>query len=382
MMYLHATSINYKFPLEISKKNVTQQYRFVIPGLTGMTLEFKFQIGYTRVMETIAFFEIEEWEKEYLHKAFPNDTLHFSAEKAQAQLDPQFYNATIISTFIYSSLTPEILSKFPKVKVIATRSTGYDHVDLQYCKEKNITVVNVPTYGAHTVAEHTFALILALSRKLVRTVNRAKRGDFNLHDLTGFDLAGKTIGIVGAGKIGDKVMRLARAFEMNVLLYTRHPEAVAGKEGIKAVSLDEVFANSDIVTLHVPYTPETHHLINKENISKFKKGSVLINTARGPLVETEAILYGLESGILKGAGLDVLEEECGLKEERELLTNEFFKSCDIKTQLMDHMLISRDDVLYTSHNGFNSTESVHQILDVTIDNVHKLLQGNAQNIVE
>jgi D-lactate dehydrogenase len=333
-------------------------------------------------METIAFFEVEEWEKEYLHKAFPNDKLLFSEEKAHdASLAPEFYQATIISTFIYSQLSPEILQKFPNVKIIATRSTGYDHIDINYCQSKNITVVNVPSYGAHTVAEHTFALILALSRKLVRTVNRAKRGDFELHDLTGFDLAGKTIGVIGAGKIGDKVVRLSRAFEMNVLLYTRHPEEVAGKEGIKAVDLDELFANSDIVTLHVPYTKETHHMINKENIQKFKKGSILINTARGPLIETEAILHGLESGILKGAGLDVLEEECGLKEERELLTTEFFKSCDIKTQLMDHMLISRDDVLYTSHNGFNSTESVHQILDVTIENMQNLLQGKPSNIV-
>ncbi len=333
-------------------------------------------------METITFFETEDWEKEYITKAFPQDTLYFSSGKGHEASEENILKSTIISTFIYSQMTAEVLSKFPNLKVIATRSTGYDHIDLNYCKEKNITVVNVPTYGAHTVAEHTFALILALSRKIVRTVNRAKRGDFDLHDLTGFDLAGKTIGVVGAGKIGDKVVRLARAFEMNVLLYTRHPEEVAGKEGIKAVSLDELFANSDIVTLHVPHTPETHHIVNQENIQKFKKGSVLINTARGPLVETQAILLGLESGILRGAGLDVLEEECGLKEERELLTEEFFKSCDIKTQLMDHMLISRDDVLYTSHNGFNSTESVHQILDVTIENIQKLLTGAGQNIVE
>lgn len=333
-------------------------------------------------METIAFFEVEEWEKEYLHKAFSNDTLYFTDEKAQSHLDPEFYQATIISTFIYSSLTPEVLSKFPNVKIIATRSTGYDHINMQYCKDKNITVMNVPSYGAHTVAEHTFALILALSRKLIETIARSRRGNYDLTDLTGFDLAGKTIGVIGAGKIGDKVVRLARAFEMQVLLYTRHPETVAGQDGIKAVSLDELLANADIVTLHVPYTPETHHIINKDNITKFKKGSILINTARGPLVETQAILHGLESGILKGAGLDVLEEECGLKEERELLTEEFFKSCDVRTQLMDHMLINRDDVLYTSHNGFNSAESVHQILDVTTDNINKLLLGNAQNIVK
>ena len=333
-------------------------------------------------MDAIVFYEIEEWEKDYLTKAFPDKTLHFSLDKAHEETNADVFQSSVISTFIYSQLTAEIMAKFPNLKLIATRSTGYDHIDLNYCKEKNITVVNVPSYGAHTVAEHTFSLILALSRKLVRTVNRARRGDFELHDLTGFDLAGKTLGVVGAGKIGNKVVLLARAFEMNVLLYTRHPEHVEGLDGIKAVGLDELITNSDIVTLHLPYSKETHHIINKENMQKFKKGSILINTARGPLVETEAILQGLESGILKGAGLDVLEEECGLKEERELLTNDFFKSCDIKTQLMDHMLINREDVLYTSHNGFNSTESVHQILDTTVENVHKFLQGSKQNVIE
>lgn len=333
-------------------------------------------------METLAFFEVEDWEKEYVQKAFPDSTVLFSNGKAHEELTEEFYKATVVSTFIYSTLSKEIIDKFPNLKLIATRSTGYDHIDLAYCKEKNITVVNVPSYGAHTVAEHTFALILGLSRQLVRTVNRSRRGEFHLNDLTGFDLAGKTIGVIGAGKIGDKVVRLARAFEMQVLLYTRHPEEVAGKEGIKAVELDELFANSDIVTLHVPYTKETHHMINKENIQKFKKGSILINTARGPLIETQAILYGLESGILRGAGLDVLEEECGLKEERELLTDEFFKSCDIRTQLMDHMLINRKDVLYTSHNGFNSAESVRQILDITVQNIQGFNDSKPQNVVE
>lgn len=334
---------------------------------------------------TIVFFEIEDWEKEYITKAFPEASLHFNAKKAHDSFEDanqDMYQASVISTFIYSQLTPEVLNKYPNLKVIATRSTGYDHIDLSYCKEKNITVVNVPSYGAHTVAEHTFALILALSRKLIETVERSRRGNYDLSNLTGFDLAGKTIGVIGAGKIGEKVVRLARAFEMQVLLYTRHPEEVAGQDGVKAAPLEEVLANSDIVTLHLPYNKETHHVINQENIKTFKKGSLLINTARGPLVETQAILTGLESGILRGAGLDVLEEECGLKEERELLTDEFFKSCDIRTQLMDHMLINRDDVLYTSHNGFNSTESVHQILDITLENIKKFEEGNVQNKVE
>lgn len=332
-------------------------------------------------MEQVAFYEIEDWEKEYIQTAFDGKKLLFSQNKTQDEENTEFYQATVISTFIYSTLTAEILSKFPNLKLIATRSTGYDHIDLNYCKEKGITVVNVPSYGAHTVAEHTLGLILTISRKMIPTIQQSRRGDYALQDLTGFDLAGKTIGIIGAGKIGDKVMKLALAFEMNVLLYTRHPEDVEGIPHVKAVNLDELIANSDIVTLHLPHTQETHHIINKDNIKSFKKGSILINTARGPLVETQAILDGLETGILKAAGLDVLEEECFLKEERELLTEEYFNKCDLKTQLMDHILLDRDDVYYTSHNAFNSTESVHQILDINSENINKFFGGTPQNIV-
>ncbi len=331
-------------------------------------------------MDKYAFFELEEWEVDYIQKAFQNATILSTMKKAHEEENPDVYQVSVISTFIYSELTSQVLSKFPNLKIIATRSTGYDHIDLAYCQEKGITVVNVPTYGAHTVAEHTFALILAISRKLIPTIERSRRGNFDINDLTGFDLAGKTLGVVGAGKIGDKVIRLALAFEMNVLVYTRHPENLQDGN-VKAATLEELIANSDVVSLHLPHNKETHHIINKDNIKLFKKGSILINTARGPLVETQAILEGLEMGILKGVGLDVLEEECSLKEERELLTEEFFKSCDIRTQLLDHILLSRDDVLYTSHNGFNSKESVHQILDVTISNIQGFLQGNPQNTV-
>jgi len=332
-------------------------------------------------MDTIVFYEIENWEKDYVKSSFPNNNLLFTTNKVQEEENQDFYNARVISTFIYSTLDREQLSKFPNLNLIATRSTGYDHIDLEYCKEKNITVVNVPSYGAHTVAEHTMALILMISRKLYPTIHQSRRGNFELNDLTGFDLAGKTLGIIGAGKIGDKVMKLALAFEMKVLLYTRHPEEVEGMENVKAVSVDELIANADIVTLHLPLTKETHFIINKDNIKNFKKGSVLINTARGPLVETQAILDGLETGVLSAAGLDVLEEECFLKEERELLTNEYFNKCDIKTQLMDHILLDRDDVFYTSHNAFNSTESVHQILDINNANMHAFFDGKPQNTV-
>ncbi len=332
-------------------------------------------------MSTIIFYEVEDWEVDYLQKNFSAGTCIYSKQKAHEETNEQCYQASIISTFIYSELTREFLSKFPHLKLIATRSTGYDHIDLDYCREKGITVSNVPSYGAHTVAEHTFALILAISRKLIETIDRSRRGDYSLNGLTGFDLAGKTIGIIGTGKIGEKIIKLARAFEMKVLVVTRHSEELQGMEEVQAVSLDKLIAHSDIVTLHLPYTKETHHIINRENIKNFKKGSILVNTARGALIETQAILEGLNSDILSAAGLDVVEEECTLKEERELLTVEFLKKCDITTQLLNHVLLTRDDVLFTSHNGFNSHESVIQILDVTLDNIKQFENGNTQHTI-
>lgn len=332
-------------------------------------------------MGIVAFVEIENWEKEYIQKIFPGDSILYTEKKVQDEIDQNFFQTEVLSTFIYSELTGDMLSKFPNLKVIATRSTGFDHIDLNYCKGKGIEVVNVPSYGAYTVAEHTFALILAISRKLIPTLDRSRRGNFSLEGLTGFEIAEKTIGVVGTGKIGGKVIKIARAFDMNVLVYTRHPEELAGQDHVKAATLEEIFSNADIVTLHLPLTEETKHIVNKDNIKLFKKGSILINTARGPLIETQAVLDGLESGILQAAGLDVVEEEYDLKEERELLSEEFLKRTDIKTQLLNHVLLMRDDVLFTSHNAFNSQEAVHQILDTTIQNIQAFQNGNVQNSV-
>ncbi|HZE86586.1 MAG TPA: NAD(P)-dependent oxidoreductase [Methylomirabilota bacterium] len=331
-------------------------------------------------MNKIILFEIEEWEKEQLKNIFTDAQVFFTKSKVQHETDIEVFTAEVISTFIYSTLTRDALTKFPNLKLIATRSTGYDHIDLVYCQEKGITVVNVPSYGAASVAEQTYALILAISRKLIQTVERSRRRNFDLEGLQGFDLEGKTLGVIGAGKIGKKVVDLGLCFGMNVLVHTKTPGEE--KENLRYVALDELLSSSDVVTLHVPYSKETHHIINRDNIKKFKKGSILINTARGSLIETQAILEGLETGILQGAGLDVLEEECFLKEERELLTDDFLKSCDIKTQLLNHVLLQRDDVLFTSHNAFNTKEALSQILETTVANIKAYAENNVQNIVK
>lgn len=290
----------------------------------------------------VSIFETKEREKEFLSQQLAQFDVTFVSDPLTAHNAKDFTDSEVMATMAYSELTKETLDQLPHLKYITTRSTGFDHIDVDYCKTRNILVSNVPAYGAVTVAEHTFALILALAKNLLPSVKRAQEGDFSLDGLTGFDLDGKTIGIVGAGHIGQATIKIAKGFGMKVVVYSRtQDEALAKELGFDYLPLDELLATSDIVSLHVPYSKETHHLINKENISKFKKGSILINTARGGVVETEAILDGLEKGILSCAGLDVLEEECAIKEEQQLLTSEFLKECDIKTQLLNHVLLKK-----------------------------------------
>lgn len=328
----------------------------------------------------IAFFELEKWEEEYIRKALADQDLFISRDKLTKENITHAHDAEILSTFIFSTLNREILSQFQSLKYIATLSTGFDHIDTIFCKEKGIIVSNVPSYGEHTVAEHTFALILALSRKLIPSIEKTKKGDFSLEGLRGFSLFGKTLGVIGEGHIGKRVVEIARCFGMKILVTTRHPKGISDNN-INYVSLEQLLSLSDVITIHVPYNSDTHHLINMKNIKLFKKGSMLINTSRGGVVETQAILEGLDRGILSGAGLDVLEEECSLREEKELLMSEFLKSCNIKTQLLNHVLLTRNDVIVTPHNAFNSKEALLQILETTASNIKSFLEGKPRNMV-
>jgi D-lactate dehydrogenase len=330
----------------------------------------------------IAFFETEEWQKEYLEKKLTETEFSFFTEPLSLDNIRDALECQIISPFIYSKITKDILQKLPDLKMIATRSTGFDHIDLALAKENKITVCNVPFYGENTVAEHTVALILALSRKLFDSVERARKGDFSLDGLRGFDLKDKTLGIIGLGHIGLHVARIAKGFEMNVLAYDLNPDQeLAEKLGFKYVDFKELLAKSDIITLHAPYNKTTHHLINSENINLIKKGAYLINTSRGGLVETTALLKALSDGILAGAGLDVLEEECVVKEEAQLLSKEFPKTCDLKTVLQNHILLQQKNVIITPHNAFNSDEALMRILDTTILNIQEFIKNKPINRV-
>ncbi|MBU3942456.1 hydroxyacid dehydrogenase, partial [Patescibacteria group bacterium] len=218
-------------------------------------------------------------------------------------------------------------------------------------------------------------------RKITDSVERTKKYDFSLEGLRGFDLKNKTLGIVGLGHIGQCVARIANGFRMNVLVFDpKENKKISKKLELKYVSLDYLLSHSDIITLHAPYNKDTHHLINKKNIKMIKKGSYLINTSRGGLVETEALILALDSKILAGAGLDVLEEEHFIKEEKELLSKSFQEKCDLKTVLRGHLLIQRPNILVTPHNAFNSEEALKRILDTTIENIERYLSNKLINL--
>jgi len=328
----------------------------------------------------IAFFELKEWEKNIL----PGYAQQLGADVFPSEVEEDIKTASeyeIISTFIYSDLSEKILKKLPNLKLIATRSTGFDHIDLSYCKKKGVAVCNVPSYGENTVAEHTFALILALSRRIVEGAGRVKQGGFSPDGLTGFDLKDKTIGIIGIGSIGQWVVRYAKAFGMKVLGVTNsaHPK-LEKKLGYQRVPLEKCLKQADVVTLHLPYSKATHHLINRNNIKQMKKGSILINTARGPIIETESILWALEAGILSGAGLDVLEEEENIDDPQALFSS-YISNDDLKELVAVHLLREKSNVIITPHNAFNSKEAVRRIIKTTYGNIQGFLKGKLENQV-
>ncbi len=330
----------------------------------------------------VAFFEIEKWEEKYVKENLKGAELIFDQGKLTAKKAEKIKDVTALAVFIYSPISKEILDKMPKLKLVTTMSTGYDHIDLEECKKRGITVCNVPTYGENTVAEHTFALILAISRKINAACQAGKCMLVDYKQLRGFDLKDKTLGVVGYGNIGEHVVRIARGFGMKVLVYDiKKDMKEAKKMGFKYAGFENLLKKSDIITFHVPLNKYTHHMLNKKNIKMIKEGAVVINTARGGIIETEALIWALEKKRLGGAGLDVLEGEKELKEEKQLLSEQFSEEA-MKTLIENHVLMNYPNVLITPHNAFNSKEALLRIVETTINNVKGFLKGKKVNTVK
>ena len=253
------------------------------------------------------------------------------------------------------------------VKVIALRCAGYNNVDLNAARNR-IKVVRVPAYSPYAVAEHTLALMLTHNRKTHRAYNRTREGNFALSGLMGFDMHGKTAGIIGTGKIAKILIKTLRSMGMEVLAYDLYPDMdFAAREGIKYVSLDELYAGSDIISLHCPLTKETEYIINDEAISKMKNGVMMINTGRGKLIDTQALIKGLKSKKIGSAGLDVYEEE-----------SEYFFE-DRSNRVMDDDVLARllsfNNVVVTSHQAFFTQEALENIAETTLKNIQDFIEG-------
>lgn len=335
-------------------------------------------------MAVISFYDTTELDREQLTSGLKNTDHYWEFREGRLDIDNLNPQAEVLSVFVSSAVTREIIEALPRLRIIACRSTGYNNVDLDAANEHNIAVLNVPTYGEQTVAEYAFTLLLALVRRIpavLKTENEA----FNQSALLGHDLGGKTIGIIGTGHIGQRAIRIARGFDMTVLAYDAFPNTdLPNSLGFTYVSLDELLQQADIISLHVPYLPATHHLLDADRLHKIKDGSVLINTARGELIDTEALVHALHSGKLGGAALDVIEGEAFLSynEEAMLLRSNAIPQDLLKHSVEISMLNKMPNVIISPHNAFNTVEAIGRINQITAQNIIEYWYGNTPNLVK
>jgi D-lactate dehydrogenase len=359
------------------------------PGVVPCNLHFH------RTIVIIYFVETESAEQEFFAEHLVAHDLRFVS-----QLDEVGADAEAICIFINSRITTDFLAAHPQLRFIATRSTALDHIDLPACRERKIAVANVADYGFTTVAEHTFALILALSRRLREVMISPKGGRFSYAATRGFDLAGKTIGIIGMGRIGQRVAELAHAFRMSVLAFDiDHPDGLERSLDFKYVPLEELLRESHIVSLHTPLTAGTYHILNRETLAKCQKGVMIVNTARGSLIDTSALREALDSGQVGGAGLDVLQDERVMRQPvSHIIAADIVQHLrsdavaheardadrlrELEELMLGDALLSKSNVVFTPHVAFNSVEAVARVQQITVESITAFTKGQPVNLVD
>jgi D-lactate dehydrogenase len=319
----------------------------------------------------VAVFSAHGFDREFLAAA--NHTrqhdLHFLEARLSLQTCVLARDFPAICAFVNDNLGAEVLTRLADggTRLLALRSAGFNHVDLAAAKQLGLTVARVPAYSPHAVAEHAVALMLALNRKLYRAYARVREGNFALDGLLGFDMHGSTVGIIGTGKIGEAVASIMRGFGCRLLAYDLKPSDACRALGVEYVPLDELLRESSIITLHAPLTPETRHVIDAGAIARTKRGVMIINTGRGALVDTRALIDGLKSGHIGYVGLDVYEEEEAL----------FFQDLS-STILQDDVfarLLTFPNVIITGHQAFFTREALQGIAETTLTNIDAFEKG-------
>jgi D-lactate dehydrogenase len=323
-------------------------------------------------MIEVSVFDTKPYDRRFLQQADRGGRIRwrFHEFRLSAETASAAQGAGAVCVFVNDHAHHACLEKFSSfgIRLLALRCAGFNNVDLSAAKELKIAVTRVPAYSPHAVAEHAVALLLTLNRKIHRAFNRVRELNFSLNGLEGAEIFGKTIGIIGTGKIGRIAAQIFRGFESRVLAYDPFPSPDwAAKVGMEYTELNTLLESSDVVSLHLPLTPETEHILNHERLALMKRGAVLLNTSRGKLIDTGAMIEALKSGKLGGVALDVYEEEEGI----------FFE--DLSGKVLQDDVLSRlltfPNVLITSHQGFFTQEALGEISRVTVENILTLETG-------
>lgn len=323
-------------------------------------------------MQKVLFYDAKPYDIEFfnrINKDFGYDLKYFNG-KLDEETVILSRDHNVVCLFVNDNVNANVIKKLKEYKIdlIALRCAGYNNVDLKTAYEEKIHIVRVPAYSPHAVAEHTVALMLTLNRKTHKAYNRVRELNFSINGLLGFDIYQKTVGVIGTGQIGKVLIQIMKGFETRILAYDVYPDRdFAEKLGFKYVDLDTLYKESDIITLHCPLTPATEYLINKEAIDKMKDGVMIINTSRGKLIDTKALIEGLKKGKIGCAGLDVYEEE-----------SEYFFE-DYSSQVLSDDVLARlltfPNVLITSHQAFFTKEALTNIAKTTLQNIKDFYDG-------
>lgn len=317
-------------------------------------------------MEKIAFFDTKPYDRIWFDKLNTEYDIKYIDYKLTPDTAAAARGCKAAVAFVNDTINSETIDELCSagVRLIAMRCAGYNNVDLRYAKDK-IDIVRVPVYSPYAVAEHTMALLLTLNRKIHKAFIRTRDFNFSLNGLIGFDLHGKTAGVIGTGQIGRIFINICRGFGMDVIAYDPYP---AKDTDIEYVPLDRLFAGSDVISLHCPLTSDTRYIINESSLAKMKDGVVILNTSRGQLIDSDALLQALKDKKVRGAGLDVYEEE----------TSIFFEdySSTIIGDDVLALLVSMPNVIMTSHQAFLTDEALQKIAEVTLENLNAFFNGD------
>lgn len=333
----------------------------------------------------IVYFDAADYEEQFLKEQNEGKYTYYLENSALNDLAPvkeEYKDADIISVFTTSRVNRKVLEQFKNLKLIALRSVGFNHIDIDYCREHGIRVVNSPNYGNITVAEFALALLLDVCRKVTVSYLEYKNSRVSPNNLIGTELFGKTTGIVGLGAIGSEFARIVHGLGMNIIAYDKFEnEEVKQKYGVVYTDFDTLLEKSDFISIHAPLTKDNYHMFDEKSFEKMKKSAIIINTGRGELIDTQALFNALVNKKIAGAGLDVLENEETMTDFDYMIGINRLDKLTLEQTIINSRLFQLDNVIITPHTAFNSEEAIQRILKTTMSNIEVFISGGRQNDV-